>query len=178
MALSAEATELLNDIWDTEKNEGFRVYDVRVGDPGVSEVVDGGYVSVVEESGDGDLVVRLSADGYGAVDNPRRATRSPQEQLALLRAHKAEAQADLRTISRYRGEEPRVFREGVKREIAKIQAEIDALEAQTNPASGGLLRGIVTLSLTALGVTGIVMGIREARHTGAPRQATYQPPTT
>ncbi len=39
----------------------------------------------------------------------------------------------------------------------------DYTEGYDNPRPGGLLRGVITLSLTALGVTGIVMGLREAR---------------
>ncbi len=43
--------------------------------------------------------------------------------------------------------------------------DIDEIAAMSkgNPARGGLVRGVITLGLAALGVTGIVMGIREAK---------------
>lgn len=43
--------------------------------------------------------------------------------------------------------------------------DIDEIAAMSkgNPARGGLVRGVITLGLAAVGVTGIVMGIREAK---------------
>ena len=37
------------------------------------------------------------------------------------------------------------------------------IAAMSNPAPGGLLQGVIGLGLMALGVTGVVMGMRVAR---------------
>ncbi len=56
---------------------------------------------------------------------------------------------------------------GNERREAPIRAHRAARKGRparsSNPAPGGLVRGVITLGLAALGVTGVVMGIREAK---------------
>jgi hypothetical protein len=102
-------------------------------------------------------------------DEPPAAPSSPADH-AVVRIHAVMEKAtgsDADTI------------EDVSWVVEEYNSTHDPLKSRPkNPAPGGLLRGVITLGLTALGVTGIVMGIREVRRTGAPRQTTYQPPTT
>lgn len=53
----------------------------------------------------------------------------------------------------------------------------DYVEGYDNPARAGLMRGVVSLSLAFLGVTGIVLGIREARKAGSERYRGPNPET-
>lgn len=105
---------ILRELWEIEEHEDYRIMDVNKDDPGVQGVVDAGLVVVDSEGTGGDMVIRLSADGYGAL--------GPM---------------------------------GVG-----------------NPARAGLVRGVVSLALGALGVTGIVMGLREARKAAGSAPAT------
>jgi acetylornithine deacetylase/succinyl-diaminopimelate desuccinylase-like protein len=96
-------------------------------------------------------------------------TRKTNRRLALLRENKAEAEADLRAIRRYRGEEPRAAAEAVAREIKAIQAEIERLESEANPTPSGnpaaitLGQALVALGLTGIGVVTVVAGVRQGR---------------
>lgn len=83
---------------------------------------------------------------------PRKKQLSPRARLALLREHKTEIEGDIRHVSRFGGEEPRTFRDGLKRELAKVEAEIDDLEASANP------KGTVAPVLTGAAVGGAVVG--------------------